>query len=220
MPWIDRSVTMLRREFVTLALRPESNMAALCRRFGVSRRVGYKWLARYHGHGLDGLHDRSRRPQCSPGETPDAIVTALLATRDAQPAWGARKLRAWLAEGNGPIAMAADELPAASTIHGILLRNGRIAPDPLRSTPWHRFEAEAPNDMWQMDFKGHFALDGRQDGTGRRCHPFVLLDDHSRYCLQLRACYNERLATVQAALIEAFRRYGLPSIILADNGAP
>ncbi|MDL5602287.1 DDE-type integrase/transposase/recombinase, partial [Bacillus subtilis] len=77
-----------------------------------------------------------------------------------------------------------------------------------------RFEHEAPNDLWQMDFKGHFQT---QQG---QCHPLTLIDDHSRFSLAIQACANERRQTVQERLIEVFRRYGLPERINTDNGAP
>lgn len=35
-------------------------MVELCERYGVSRKTGYKWIARYEDEGLDGLRDRSR----------------------------------------------------------------------------------------------------------------------------------------------------------------
>jgi hypothetical protein len=65
-----------------------------------------------------------------------------------------------------------------------------------------------------MDFKGHFAV-----GHGR-CHPLTVLDDHSRFAIGLLACGNEQAETVQHALTELFRRYGLPARILCDNGPP
>jgi transposase InsO family protein len=77
-----------------------------------------------------------------------------------------------------------------------------------------RFEHEAPNDLWQMDFKGHVAM------ARGRLHPLTVLDDHSRFAIALEACSNERTETVKAALIKAFRRYGLPLCIITDNGAP
>ena len=86
--------------------------------------------------------------------------------------------------------------------------------------PFVRFEAEAPNRLWQMDFKGHFALHGRTDGTGVRCWPLTLLDDHSRYQLAAEACADERDATVRERLTRIFQRYGLPDAILTDNGHP
>jgi transposase InsO family protein len=80
--------------------------------------------------------------------------------------------------------------------------------------PWQRFEAQRPNELWQMDFKGHFAL-----GHGR-CHPLTVLDDHSRFALGLRACTNERARTVEEELQAVFARYGLPERLLTDNGPP
>ena len=83
-----------------------------------------------------------------------------------------------------------------------------------QATPWQRFEHDAPNDLWQMDFKGPFQT------TASICHPLTVLDDHSRFNLGLRACGNQRHTTVQAALTDIFRRYGLPVRINTDNGAP
>jgi len=77
-----------------------------------------------------------------------------------------------------------------------------------------RFEASYPNEMWQMDFKGHFPhLSGR-------CHPLTIIDDHSRFAVGLEACFDERAKTVRGRLTAAFRRYGLPARILVDNGSP
>src|SRR6185312_13984585 len=56
--------------------------------------------------------------------------------------------------------------------------------------------------------------------NGQRCHPLTVLDDHSRYCLVLQACSDQQGRTVQAHLIQAFERYGLPRMILSDNGSP
>jgi transposase InsO family protein len=109
-----------------------------------------------------------------------------------------------------------DHIPSASTITEILRRHGLL--DETQATkhrPFVRFEHGAPNDLWQMDFKGHFALD-----TGGRCHPLTVLDDHSRFALGLRACADERTATVRDHLVSLFERHGLPRRILCDNGPP
>lgn len=192
-----------------LSLAEGSNVRELCRRFGISPTTGYKWLARHAGEGRPGLHDRSRRPVRSPGCTPAALEARILALRDEHPAWGGRKLRRRLQD------LGQAETPSASTITAILRRNGRLDRGGAeRQRPFLRFEHAAPNDLWQMDFKGHFAL-GRS-----RCHPLTVLDDHSRFSVCLAACADERGATVQERLCAVFRRYGLPWRILADNGAP
>ena len=107
-------------------------------------------------------------------------------------------------------------MPAASTITRILWRHGKIDPqEAAKHRPYQRFEKPAPNDLWQMDFKGEFAC-----RNGRDCYPLTVLDDHSRYALGLVACANTQLVTVQQALIGIFRRYGRPQAMLCDNGPP
>lgn len=209
MPWQEVStVEKQRREFVALAWPEGANRRELCRRFGISAQTGYKWLSRAGEEGGN-LTDRSRRPHNSPLRSGAAIEACVLAIRDAHPAWGARKIAHCLRrDGIDP--------PALSTVHAILSRHGRVIPPAGKpGAAWQRFEKEAPNLMWQMDFKGHMPL-----ARGGDCHPLTVIDDHSRYALCLRACANEQGNTVQDALTCTFQRYGLPEIILADNGSP
>jgi transposase InsO family protein len=129
--------------------------------------------------------------------------------RDQHPSWGGRKIRAFLSR------QGQDALPSPSTITRILDRHGRLEETAAsRQGPYQRFEAAAPNDLWQMDFKGHFALERG------RCHPLSVLDDHSRFLLGLVACSEESRHPVQTQLIRLFERYGLPRRILSDNGSP
>ena len=193
MPWEEVSIMSQRREFVTLAQNEGTNIRELCRRFGISPTTGYKWLGRFRGGGVAGLAELARRPHNSPGRTPSEIEGAVLQVRDAHPVWGGRKLRAWL------LARGHQSVPSPSTITAILRRQGRIDPSLAeRHRPWQRFEHAKPNELWQMDFKGHFAV-----GEGR-CHPrhpsAEGLDDHSRFALGLVACADERGQTVQEQL--------------------
>ena len=209
MPWEEVSVMCQRREFVDLSQGEEANLRELCRRFGVSPTTGYKWRKRYRVGGEAALADLSRRPHHSPGRTCPEMEEMVLKVRDAHPAWGGRKLRAWLsAKGHEP-------LPSPSTITAILGRHGRIDPaEGVKHRAWQRFEHPEPNQLWQMDFKGHFPLiDGR-------CHPLTVLDDHSRFSLGLEACSDERAQTVRDRLTNIFRRYGLPERMVMDNGSP
>ena len=209
MPWQEVSVMDQRREFVRLAFLEGANRRELCRRFGISPDVGYKWLARWKA-GDHALADRSRRPRNSPKLTEAPIEAGILTMRDRHPAWGARKIAHCL-ERDGL------KVPALSTVHQILSRNGRVLPrDQAPSIPHpHRFEKEAPNLLWQMDFKGNVAMT-----NGARCHPLTMVDDHSRYVLCLKACANEQRTTVQDHLTSTFRRYGLPDALYTDNGSP
>jgi len=210
MPWCAVSTMSLRREFVELAQAEAVNMRALCRRFGISPKTGYKWVVRFADEGERGLLERSRRPRQSPRRTASAMEAAVVAVRTAHPAWGGRKIRAYLAQ------RGQRRLPSASTMTAILRRQGHLDPGAAaQHPPWQRFEYPVPNALWQMDFKGHFALT-----TGMRCHPLGVLDDHSRYALCLQACPNQQQGTVETALRTTFRRYGLPATMIMDNGPP
>lgn len=209
MPWREVSIMSSREEFVLLASEEGANVRELCRRFGISAPSAYKWLGRYRADREAGLQDRPRTPKQSPKRTEETVTAAILALRDAHPAWGARKLLARLG------ALGHPALPTPSTVQAILKRERRI--DPASSAqhhPWHRFEHPTPNDLWQMDFKGHFAV------AAARCHPLTVLDDHSRFNLCLQACANQQSNTVRAALTGVFRSYGLPLRMTMDNGAP
>jgi len=209
MPFKEWSMVDMRAEFCRLALAPGSNVRELCRRFGISPTTGYKWIGLYRRQGCAGLVDRSRRPHDSPARTPAAVEAQVLAERAAHPAWGGRKLRRVLQE-DGLAAV-----PAAWRVTGSRRGHGQLAgPGAGQARDGCRFEAAAPNDLWQMDFKGHFAL-----GRGR-CHPLTVLDDHSRYALAIAACGDEHGASVQRQLEAVFGRYGLPERMLTDNGPP
>lgn len=191
-----------REEFVCLARQAASNVSELCRRFGISRKTGYKWLGR------EDASDLSRRPVSSPRQTAAALEAKVVAMRAAHPAWGGRKISHVLARDE------AIEI-APSTVTSVLHRHGLIAPEAsAASTPWHRFEHDRPNALWQMDFKGYVPL-----GTGRCC-PLTVIDDHSRFNLTLEALPGQTRLLVQPALRRTFERYGLPDRINVDNGAP
>jgi transposase InsO family protein len=200
----------LRLEFVNLAQKENANMAELCRRFEISRESGYKWLRRFRIGGVEALADRSRKPHTSPHGTLEPVREQLLELRAKHPAWGPRKLRRRLQN------LGVSGLPALSTIGTLLQRAGCIDPEAsAQHQPWLRFERARPNELWQMDFKGHFAL-----SRGGRCHPLTILDDHARYLLCLRACARENDATVRPHLQQIFERYGLPENLLCDNAPP
>lgn len=207
MPWQEASIMDQRREFVMLASLEGANVSALCARFGISRETGHKWLRRRRA-GVEDFSDRSRRPHCSPKRTEVPVEAAILAIRDAHPVWGARKIECCLVrQGIAP--------PALSTIHTILQRHGRVAARRQTSHSYGRFERAAPNELWQMDFKGRVQIE-----RGSWCHPLTVLDDHSRFLLCLASCGDERTQTVKSLLERTFRLYGLPEAFYLDNGSP
>ena len=136
----------------------------------------------------------------------EAVVTKL---RHKHPAWGGRKLEARLHE------LGETRVPRPSTITAILQRHQLLDPqESAKHQAFVRFERAAPNELWQMDFKGEFPL------PQGRCYPLTILDDHSRFAVALQACARNTKNITQSAIIQIFRRYGLPDWITCDNGSP
>lgn len=212
MPWQECTTMSIRREFVLLAEQPQSNVRELCRRYGISPKTAYKWLQRYREQGDGGLQNRSRRPLQSPRRSSAELEREVLRVHHQFPYWGARKLLNLLPDGLSR--------PHHSTVDAILQRHDcrvRYHATSAQAPATRRFEHERPNELWQIDFKGHFHLSDRRSP---RCHPLTVLDDHSRFVLCLEGGEGERLELVRPKLIQVFRRYGLPRRITADNGPP
>lgn len=204
MPWEQRTVMEQREAFVREVKAAQETMSAVCRKYGISRKTGYKWLRKAE-QGLP-LCDASRAPHTKPSKTPEAIEQAIVAARNANPAWGGKKIRAML-ENSGY-----EGLPSVKTCGNILKRNGCIdAEESKKHQPYQRFEREQCNELWQMDFKGDFLL-----GDNTRCYPLDIIDDHSRFCLKIEPKLNTlgTIETVKATFLE----FGLPDAILTDNG--
>ena len=204
-----------RLRFVRDAQRDRFTMSELCARYGVSRRVGYKWLARYEQDGRAGLVDRSRAPRRCPHKTESRVADLLIAGREAHPQWGARKLLRVLSGRHQEIRT----WPAPSTVADLLARRGLVHRRHPRRKPVHpgvvRPVTEAPNDLWTADFKGQF-----QTRDGLYCFPLTIADQHTRYLLASRGRLSTQTVTARPVFEWAFREYGLPLAIRTDNGVP
>ena len=209
MGWQEKDRMKLRKEFVWQAQKEGSNIAELCRRYSISRKTGYKWINRDKMGNENDLKDRSRKPVNSPNTLSEETIFKFIQAREKHPVWGARKLHALLKR-----QFPDERFPAPSTIHKKLSQQGYIKPTEKNISHLHRFEHEAPNRLWQMDFKGYFEYERG------RCYPLTLLDDHSRFSIGLKASPNEQGKTIKPFLIEIFKRYGLPDRINVDNGNP
>ncbi len=139
MPWQEVCVQEERIRFIHDWQKQQDSMAELCRRYGISRRVGYKWLARYKQDGIEGVQDRPRAPKLHPNQTAAAIEERILALRSEHSRWGPTTLKAVLERKDATV-----KWPARSTIGNLLLRHGlsvprrrrpRAAPTPPPLTP-------------------------------------------------------------------------------------
>ncbi len=205
MAWGTVNVDDQRMQFVILASRRETTMKQLCEQFEISRPTGYAWVQRYRMGGVAAVAEKSRRPRRSPMRTEAEIEQRVVRLRQQRPDWGARKLRVLL-QRQGV------ELPAV-TVHRILLRHNLVRAEDRHRAAVLRFQREAPNQLWQMDFKGPV---GWNAPTG----PLSVLDDHSRYAIALADTGSTRAEPVQERLQEAFTRCGMPEAMLMDHGTP
>jgi transposase InsO family protein len=202
-----------RMRFV-IRLKDGETMAALCREFGISRKTGYKIFERYEECGLEGLSDRTRRPFRYANQLPEQIEAAIVAAKREKPHWGARKIRERLLR-RLPHAV---RVPACSTIHAVLDRNGLVT-HPVRSrtrtqgTPLS--EGLQPNDLWSTDYKGEFMLSDK-----RYCYPLTVTDHASRYLLLCEAMESNAERPAFTAFERLFKERGLPRAIRSDNGVP
>jgi transposase InsO family protein len=190
-------------------------MTELCARYGVSRKTGYKWLARYDASGLPGLTDQRRAPLHCPHRVAAPLSRLLCQAQRAHPSWGPRKLLQYLAPRHPEI----DDWPAASTVGDLFAKRGLIPKRRRRRAHQHPGVVppltSAPNDLWTADFKGEF-----RTGDGVYCYPFTLADQHTRYLLACQGMASTKGAPVREVLERAFRTYGLPRAIRTDNGVP
>jgi transposase InsO family protein len=215
MPWKESVAMDERLQFVRDAMRDRFTMSELCARYGVSRRIGYKWLARYDAEGRRGLADRSRAPRHCPHRIATTLAELLVAERVAHPHWGARKLLKVLAKRHPRLS----GWPAASTAADLLARRGLVQRRRRRRPHLHpgviRPTTVAPNDLWTADFKGQF-----RTGNGQYCYPLTIADHHTRFLLTCRGLLSTQTVTARPVFERAFRDYGLPIAIRTDNGVP
>ena len=213
-PWKSTSSESEQILFIKQWQQGSENFVELCRVFGISRKTGYKRIQRFEAWGWDGLGDLSRAPHTHPNRTDQCVAERLVSVRRERPTWGPKKLVAWLRDREPGVSW-----PAPSTVGDLLDRAGlvRRRKGRRRSAPWSQplAEAEHPNDLWCIDFKGWF-----RTGNGVRVDPLTVADAASRYLLACHGLERPRGAQVRPVLERAFREYGLPQVIRSDNGPP
>lgn len=182
MGWRHVEVGAERIRFVQEAVAGERSLAALCASFGVSRPTGYLWLKRFREGGVAAMAERSRRPTRSPARLAPELEEQIVSLRQRYPEWGARKLSVLLGREGVPV--------PRMTVHRVLERRGLLHPLDRHGKAAGSFEREAPNQLWQMDFKS-------PKGWGTHLGPLSVIDDHSRYAVVLEQLRSGRAEHVQ-----------------------
>src|SRR4030095_3995572 len=159
------------------------------------------------------MQEHSRRPRSSPEGLRERVVCEIIRIKQKHLKWGPRKIRRiyWRRHG---------EVPSESSFKRVLERAGyteKRRERPMREAGriYSGKRAQAPNQIWTVDFKGWW-----YSGQGQRGEPLSGRDEYRRYGLELRAMADARSQTVRAAFERLFERYGLPESIRSDNGSP
>ncbi len=191
------------------------NVSEWCRINGVDRRTFYRHRARALAEGQ--WRPRSRRPHTIPHATPQPVVAEIV------------RLRESLAQDNGAsyirdaLTVLAGEqswsgkgwrVPSRATINRILDRHGLLQSNPRKRprSSWRRFSYARPRDCYQIDATETTLADGTTAVI------FDVLDDHSRLLVACHAARAETSTAATSAITAAFIEYGVPGIVLSDNG--
>jgi transposase InsO family protein/transposase-like protein len=187
------------------------NVAAFCREHDIARQTFYVWRRRYRAEGLDGLEPRSRAPKTSPGRTPAEIEDVVVALR---------KELIDLGVDHGPATIqwhlarrSEGKVPSEATIWRILVRRGFVVPEPRKrpKASFRRFEATAPNELWQADCIDWTIATGV-------VKILSFLDDHSRVALRVKALAEATTEATWLTFCDATAAWGVPLGQLSDNG--
>ena len=184
----------------------------LVREYPISRSWFYELLARYRRDGPAALEPRSHRPSSCPHQVDQAVVDAVIELR-------ALLLAAGLDAGPQTIlhhlAGRFSSTPSRVTVWRILKRPGLITPEPHKRprASFVRFEAELPNELWQIDATEWHLADSS------KVEILNLIDDHSRLCLTSLAVPTVKAADAVQTFYSAVEEYGLPARFLSDNAA-
>lgn len=188
------------REFIELVEKGEEPFSAICARYGVSRKTGYKWLNRFRAEGEAGLVEQSRRPKNSPRRTPEPVADLVLGLRRENPDWSAARISAELKEqGVSPV-------PAPSTVDLILRRRRELAASQAAALGAHsdslRYE---PNYRWTLRLGREVKL---ADGSAV---PVLVGDDTTHFLVAASLLpMTRRDEALTIFLEQLFRREGLP----------
>ena len=175
------------------------------------------WIRAYRRGGLDALEPK-RRPRRGVQALTDQQIETVCALKRDVPERSLDRLVV-IAEETGLVERG---VLRRSTVHRVLQSRGLSKrPRSAASTKdLDRFEAAAPNDLWQSDMlAGPWLPDPRNPDKHRRAWLFAFLDDHSRLLLAGRFAFKGDLPSLELVFREAVRRHGIARRVYYDNGA-
>lgn len=194
---------------VLAAGKPGVVIKDLCAEAGVHRDTLDGWRRRFAAEGIDGLIERSRRPLHSPNQTSAALEDEIVRLRKELPLDNGADVIGWHLRRRGW-----PDVPSDRTIHRVLVRRDLVEPQPQKrpKSSYRRFEFDRPNECWQIDAT-EWRLSRRRPVT-----IMDVLDDHSRALTAIRAGSGPTTALALEAVFSGGAGWGLPAMVLSDNG--
>lgn len=215
MPWRETDKMEQKELFIQEMLKQEKPFKHLCAEFGISEKTGHKWKNRFYEQGKVGLYEQSRA-RLTQNMIDGDTAAELIKIKNAHLAWGPKKIREIYAK-----AYPQKDVPSLSSVKRILDKAGLVKPRKIRPPAssdcprlQQQIQAEKPNDVWSIDFKGWWRSDGEI------CEPFTVRDKYSRKILCAKLMQSKTSVAVRAVMTELFKTYGIPKVIHSDNGAP
>lgn len=213
MPWKEQNVMESRQAFIDDYLGARMNFSTLCDRYGVSAKTGYKWLKRFKEGGYSGLADKSKRPYTHSRQLTETQICNIIRLKKEFMDFGPKKIHNLYSRSHQP------EI-SLSSVNRILKRSGFTKTyKKRRANPLEHksiiLEANAPNDIWTIDFKGYW-----QTKSNNKCEPLTVADQYSRFILYCFPLAESNGGHIKEVLTVLFKRYGLPKVIKSDNGPP
>ena len=191
MPWKEQDRVDQRTEFVLRSIGGGVVFQRLCEEYGISPKTGYKWRKRFIEDGLNGMHDRSRRPKCSPRSLSEDVICELIRLKNRHMNWGPVKIHDLYdtAYGKGP---------SLSSVKRVLDKAGLVKKRKRRGKRdmariSERVKASKPNEVWTVDFKGWWKM-----ANAKRCEPLTIRDAYSWYIIGIRAMESTKTEEVTA----------------------
>ena len=215
MPWKVTDKMNEKEKFINEMLKNEKPFKHLCAEFGISEKTGHKWKNRFYTEGKTGLYEQSRATKTHSNALEEDVIISIIALKNAHPFWGAKKIRELFSKAHPECCV-----PSLSSVNRILDKSGLVkkrrvkpASNDCKRLRQH-IKAEAPNDVWAIDFKGWWK------SSGEICEPLTVRDVASKKILTVKLMESKSSEAVKAVMTELFKEFGLPKVIKSDNGTP
>jgi transposase InsO family protein len=210
------------RRLIVRARRKGLKVKEITEIFNVSRWTVWRWTKRAYHPGRESYKDKPKRPHTIHYKVTWEVENAIIILR-ASFNWGTQRIKVVLSSPPPYIkyllenVLGVDWKPvllSRQTINQVLMKHRRNGYPPGGKRDWKYFRADSPNDMWQMDIKGPFSIDGE------RKLALDIIDDYSRFRLSCKLFTAIATKDVIDELSRCFQLYGKkPKKILVDQGS-